>query len=241
MNAAFLNGIANDPAVRPSLGGVGQLDMTAILREPHNYGLVTDQGGFVVIKTGPRVYECHSIFPEEARGIHTQEAMVAGLRYMFVNTDCLEVVTKVPDGNLAALGGCRAMGFIRSFVLDKGWPLPDGSMGPVFVYSLPIAKWAQRDAVAQAKGVWFHDRLEQLTGGNIPAHYDEPSHNQAVGASVMMFEAGNSIKATECYNRWAVLAGFSQVKMLSQNPTVLDMDNVIVGIANGDMEILSCR
>lgn len=244
MDATFLNGVANHADVRPMLGGSGTLDLTGALADPNNVALQGEFGGFVGMKLEPGVYECHSMFLPGGRGAFALEAMREGLRYLFARTDCIEVVTKVPAGNLAALGGARTMGFVASFRLDKMWPLADGTFGPVDCMALTFKKWLAKDDAVQAKGEWFHQRLEELTasqGKMIPVHYEEPAHNRAAGASVLMFEAGNPVKATASYNLWAKVAGFPTMRILSLNPVILDMDQVVIGISDGDMEVLQCR
>lgn len=244
MDAAFLNSVANHADVRPLLGGAGEINLSGILSSPENFGFQFDHGGFVVTKLEHGVYECHSMFLPEGRGQGVTEAMQESLRFMFTSTDCLEIVTKCPDGNKAAFGAARAMGFIKSFRLEKGWPLPDGELGGMDCMRLTLAKWTEKDDTVEVAGNWFHERLEELTaeiGKTIPKHYDEPAHNRAVGASVLMLQAGNTVKAAASYNLWARFAGFPPIKILSLNPVVIDMDQVVVGIADGDMEVLSCR
>lgn len=244
MDATFLNGVANHPDVRPWLGGDGVLDLTDAIADPNNVALQGEHGGFVGVKLEPGVYECHSLFLPEGRGTAAKEAMAEGLRYMFVQTDCLQVVTKCPAGNGAALGAARTMGFAPQFTLEQGWPLPDGTRGSVDCMVLHFSKWLARDEEVQGRGEWFHQRLEDLTaeiGKMIPVHFDEPAHNRAVGASVMMFEAGNPIKAQASYNLWARFAGFPPIRILNLNPVIVDMDQVVIGIAGNDMEVLLCR
>ena len=241
MDAAFLNSVANNPAVRPGLGGKGDIELSGLVADPNNVALVCPFGGFLVMKLESCVYECHSMFLPEASGADVLEAMRGGLSYMFIRTDCIEMVTKAPEGNKAALGAARTMGFSKDYRLERGWPLEDGAYGPVDCMSLHISKWMQRDQSVQAGGEWFHDRLEEVTQGKLPAHYDEPSHNKAVGAAVEMFRAGNNLKAINIYNLWARRSGFAPLRVLSQSPLIIDMDQVVVEIVNGDMEVLQCR
>lgn len=245
MDAAYLNAIANHADVRPWLGGDEPcLDLTACLSDPNNVGLVCEGGGFVGVKLEPGVYECHSLFLPEARGDIARSAMVEGLRYLFVQTDCIDVRTKVPHGNKAAQGAARFMGFSPQFTLERGWKLADGSLGGVDCLGLTFSKWLGRDPEVEAKGRWFHERLEQLTaeiGKTIPVHFEEPAHNRAVGASVLMFEAANPIKAQATYNQWARFSGFPPFRIISLNPVIVDMDQAVVGIDGQDMELLTCR
>ena len=244
MDAAFLNSVANHADVRPWLGGNGELDLTSLVSDPANVCLQNEFGGFVCQKLEVGVFECHSMFLKEGRGPAVIQAMQDCLRYLFVRTDCLEAVTKLPEGNNGARACARVLGFSVTYRLDKGWAFPAGAFGPVDCASLKLSDWTQTDAVVESKGKWFHDRLEELTaeaGKTIPAHYDEPSHNKAVGAAVLMFEAGNPGKAVATYNTWARRSGFAPIRALSFNPVILDMDQVIVEVSHGDMEVLLCR
>jgi hypothetical protein len=244
MDAAFLNTVANHPDVRPFLGGAGELDLSGFTRPPENFAFEFEHGGIIFQKLEHGVYEGHSMFLPEGRGERVKEAMAESIRWMFARTDCLEIVTKCPDANKATIGAARNMGFTKGFRLDRGWPLPDGEYGGVECMRLTLAKWIERDEMVEPAGHWFHERLEELTteaGKPIPKHYDEPAHNRAVGASVLMFQAGNALKGATSYNLWARIAGFPVIRVLSINPVVIDMDQAVVGIADGDMEVLLCR
>lgn len=244
MDAAFLNSVANHPDVHPHLAWQGEIDLSGLVQNPNNFAFQFDGGGFVAIKLEHGVYECHSMFVPDGRGQAVTEAMSESLRYMFTRTDCLEIVTKCPDANRAAFGAARSMGFVKSFRLEQGWPLPDGTLGGMDCMRLTLAKWTEKDDTVEVAGNWFHERLEELTaeiGKTIPKHFEEPAHNRAVGAAVLMFQAGNTVKAQASYNLWARFAGYPVIRVLSLNPVVIDMDQVVVGIADGDMEVLQCR
>ena len=245
MDSAFLNTVANDPSVRPFLGGdEPTLDLSGLLANPANVALQCEHGGFVAVKLEPGLYECHSMFLPDGRGEIARAAMIEGLRYLFVRTDCIHVVTKCPEGNGAALGAARAMGFVPQFSLERGWKREDGSLGPVDCMGLTFQKWLSRDPEVEAAGAWFHQRLEDLTkavGKTIPVHFEEPAHNRAAGASVLMLRAGNPSKAQGSYNSWARFAGFPPFQIVNLNPVIIDMGEAVVSVNNDDMEVLLCR
>lgn len=253
MDATFLNSVAAHPDVKPTIGPLKPEELTKALLNSSHVALQAEHGGFIGIKLADGVYECHSLFLPEGRGAYAVEAMREGLRYLFTRTDCMKVVTKVPEGNKAAFGAARIMGFSNSFVLDRGWPLEDGSFGKVSVMSLSLEKWTSMDAVCASKGEWFHQRLEELTeemGCKIPVHYEEPAHNRAAGAAVQMYAAGNPVKATATYNMWARQAGFPQIVLMSEAPTMIDMSYLdeksnrrllVIGLTDGDMEVVLCQ
>lgn len=244
MDAEFLNAVANSVDVRLLLGGSGQLDLTAVLADVSNVALINEFGGFVGVKLDGGLYECHSIFLPEGRGAAVVEATREGLRYLFAATDCIEVVTKVPRNNSGALGLARAAGFSKVFERERAWPASGQEPVGVDYFSLTFAKWRARDNLIAERGVWFHTRLEELTaaiGKEIPVHEDDKAHNQAVGVAVLMLESGNPIKACGLYNRWAAFAGYPGIKLISVNPPIIDMNEAVVAVANGDMEVLLCR
>jgi len=243
MDATFLNGVANHPDVRPALGGEGKLDQGPLLANPENVALEGEHGGFVAIKLAPGLYECHSMFLPEGRGKAAQAAMEEGLRYLFTQTDCGQVVTKCPETNGAAKGAARAMGFAPMFKLEKAWPV-EGDLVGVEVVTLTMHKWISRDAEVEAKGKWFHQRLEEFkiaNGSQMPVHADCEAHDRAVGAAVLMMEAGNTMKAVAFYNVWARIAGYQPIRCISLNPPIIDVVDAIIGVNGTDMEVLLCR
>lgn len=242
MDAAFLNSVANHPDVRPWLGGAGQIDLGRVIANPANVALAGRHGGFLGMKVQDGIYECHSLFLPEGRGAFAREAAAAGLRYLFAVTDCMEVVTKCPANNAATLGLARTMGFVAMFERQKAWLTGDESKVDVAYMALSYWKWLARDEQVLARGKWFHTRLEQLTGEmgvTIPVHAEDAAHERAVGACVLMLEAGNPAKAVEAYNRWARVAGqYSEIRLISLNPVIIETDGVLLALKGSDMDVL---
>lgn len=243
MDAAVLNTAANDPRVRPFGGGEGTIDLSAAIGNPENYAFVNEFGGFLVVKLERGLYEVHSMMLPEGRGPETIQDVRSTIRFMFAATDCMEIVTKVPQGNAAALGMCRATGFSKSFERTNAWHETNGDRVNLGYYTLSFSAWRARDTVIVERGVWFHTELERVTAileKPIPAHADDTAHFRAVGACVVMFEAGNPVKAVALYNRWALMTGYTPIKLISVNPVVIDTDGVVIAIQNSNMEVLRC-
>jgi hypothetical protein len=231
MDAAFLNGVANHPDVRPWLEGpVGPLDLSPLLDDARNHALVNDCGGFVYLFQEPGLYEVHSLLLPEGRAGSSAAAM-DGLRHMFTRTDCVEVQTRVPEANKAALGLTRAMGFARLF--DR----PGNGY-----WSLTLDRWRARDPELAAHGERFHVMLEiakAATGSTLPTHDDDEAHDRAAGASLLMAEAGQVAKAVRTYNRWARFAGYQSIEMRSDS--VIDARDALLGVSGGIVEVLKCQ
>lgn len=231
-DAAHVNRICNHPAVRPGLGGEGEIDVSSVLADDKNYALFGPEGGFI-LHAGPGAsFEAHSQFTPEGRKSSIR-AMLAGMDYMFTRTNCLQITTFLPDGNKGAQGLARAGGF-------RPWFRRDNHIcGPGMQARIDIDDWICRTKDLEADGHRFHEALEGAGGET--NHADDPVHERYVGAALRMFERGQSRKAEALYNRWAVNAGYVPCRLLSDNPPVVDTGNAVVTLADGKMEVLECR
>lgn len=63
----IINHFANHPEIRPSLGGEGEMDLSAGVREP-NVFLFGEHGGFCFAWSAPETYETHVMLTEAGRG-----------------------------------------------------------------------------------------------------------------------------------------------------------------------------
>lgn len=224
LDGAFLSLVANDPCVRPWLGGEGPIDLGPVAEDPANVVLESETGGFVLQKLDAGLYEAHSIFLPKSR--EAPKLAQDGFRYMFTATDCLEIVSKVPANNRRAHGLARWCGLQETFRRARAWNGHD-----VSYRSLTFDRWKARDPELRGHGEWFHSLLDAAKargGSNLPVHADDEAHDRAVGAAVLMIRAGNAAKAVWTYNRWAVFAGYSNIRMISQNPVLLDVGDAIV-------------
>jgi hypothetical protein len=239
LDPTFLNRVVNDPTVRIWLGGTGEIDLTGIVTNPANICLQGEYGGFILIKHEPGIYESHSQFLPEGRGREAVRLMRDGFRYLFTRTDCIEVQTKIPQANSAAVGLARLAGFDPIFSRKGVWDGDDVVYG-----SLTLDRWLARDGEIASYGRWFHDRLDAgkaEAGSERPSHEDEDCHDRAVGAAMLMCRAGNTRKAVWTYNRWARLAGYQTIELISEVPPVLDVRDAVVEVRGDDMEVLLCR
>lgn len=242
LDPAVFDRVANHPDVRPWLGGSGELSFAATLSDPANIALCCDAGGWLLTRHESGVYEAHSLFLPGTADVPAMA--MAGFEYLFTATDCVEVVSKVPLANRPALGLANAVGLREKFRRPDAWPTPDGGACDVSYRALTLEGWSQRAAGLEAHGEWFHGQLEAAkaaAGSELPTHPHDPAHERAVGASVLMFRAGNVRKAVWAYNRWARLAGYRTIELLSELPAVVDVRDAIIEVRGESMEVLSCR
>lgn len=238
MDATALNEVANHPEVRPWLGGDGPVDLQSTLDNAANFGIMGEHGGWLLHPILPGVYEIHSMFAPEGRG----KAFFAGaremLRYMFVSTDALEIVTKCPDNNPAARMASAQVGFRERFRREEAWAPGVGVSYQVF----SVDDWIARDTACLAEGRAFHAMLEEAKARVDPLlfqHHEDDAHDRAVGASFLMAKAGNMAKGVALYNRWASFAGYATIETIS--PTLLDVRDAIIEVRDGKMGVLKCR
>lgn len=69
-DAERLNQLANNPIIRPYLGGdpETELDLTDFVNEPKNVVLLGEHGGFLFAWTAPYTFEVHVMLLPEGRG-----------------------------------------------------------------------------------------------------------------------------------------------------------------------------
>lgn len=107
-----INALANDPAIRPFIGGDPSipLDLTDSVKDRENVCLMGDHGGFLLIRTGKRVYEVHTMIRPEGRGQWSREAANMARDVMFDVFDAERLWTLVP----------READNVRKFTEDAG-------------------------------------------------------------------------------------------------------------------------
>lgn len=237
LDAAFLNEVANDPAVRPSLGGEGALDLSSIVADPVNLALVCDEGGFLLTPLAPGHLEVHSMFRPD-HGTAAIEAMREAMEWVFTRTDCVSIWSKVPKSNKAAKGFARAGGPRCVFERDHE------RTGPTEFCEVPIMRWAMNCPALEKHGERFHgllDEAKRAGGSELPEHPHDAAHERAVGAALLMFERGQPGKGAAFYNLWAGFAGYQQISLLSVSPVTVDAGDAIVGMGSEGMEVMQCR
>lgn len=236
-DAAFLNEVANDPAVRPSLAGSGLIDLGPVLSDANNFALQCDHGGFVLTLTEPGRYEVHSLFLPDSGGVPIA-AMRAAQEWMFTRTDCQAITSKVPASNRAAKGFALAGGLKAIFRRE------DAALGPCEYVELDVMRWAMGCAALEAEGEAFHTALTEAkakAGSVLPVHDHDEAHERAVGAAFLMIRRGQPLKGVAFYNRWARLAGYADIEIVGLSPLAVDVRDAVLGFSENGLEVLLCR
>lgn len=237
MNAALFNAVCNHPEVRPWLPGEGPIDVTPVLSNPGNYGLFAEGGGFILEARPAASYEVHSQFVPEGRR-HSFKAMRAGMDYMFTRTNALQLTTFIPDNNPAARGLAIKGGF-RDWFRREATPL-----GPGFQARIEIDDWIANTPALEKDGERFHGVIEDAKAGfgsQLADHPEDKLHDRYAGASLLMCERGQMVKAEALYNRWAANAGYTPIRRISDAPPLMDVgEGVLVALGTDGLEVLQC-
>lgn len=155
--------------------------------------------------------------------------------YMFTRTNAVQLTTFLPDNNPAAKGLALKGGF-------RGWFRRETHpCGPGMQARIDIDDWICRTADLEKDGERFHDALEsakKACGSALPIHPHDAIHERYVGAAFRMFSRGQARKATSVYNRWAANSGYAMIRLLSEEPPVVDAVDAIVEIKDGEPSVI---
>lgn len=242
-DACSLNAVANAPDVRPHLGcGDAPLDFGPALASGQVLAFADERGGFLCEDQGAGRFELHTLLAPQARGAEALRLCAGVLRRLFVATNCIEVVTRVPANLRAADLMARRAGFREVWTMGGVWP---GAEGPeaLRLFAMTLDEWMMRDPTLKAEGDAFHDLLTdaaRAAGDDSPAlhpHEDEV-HDRAAGMAALMANAGNHIKAVWSYGRWARLAGYGPLNLISERPAIYETGGTTIRAHNGALEVL---
>lgn len=242
-HAKRINRVVNDPSVYPWVCGrhEGELDLTPVIADPNNVLLMGQHGGVLFIQLQHGLFEAHTQILPEGRGKWAVSFVTACVFWMMTRTECFELMTRVPRGNLGARALARAVGGKFEFTNPRGWT-KDGKTIPADIFSINIQDWMRTAPGLVERGHWFHERLEdeyRKLGRAEPPHDDDPVHDRYVGAACEMFLGNQAPKAVILYSRWAKMADYAPITVISLKPVAIDIVDSIIVVRNDDFYVAS--
>ena len=221
-SANRINAILNHPAVRPDVADIGDgvIDMSEKIVGTENVCLVGEYGAFFCFKFFTGTYEVHTQILPEGRGVWAKQFAVAGAHYMFAATDCVEILTRVPDGHVAAAVLTRSMGFRAQFSTPPEC-LFRGRRVACTIYALTIQDWAM--SASDEGGAMFHEWLNRQVAAGQP-HDLDPDHNRIVSIALDMIKAGQVGKGVIWFNRWAAACRHEGITLIGLDPPRVRFD-----------------
>ena len=234
---AYLNHLANSPDVRPYVGpGTEPLDLTALVANKANIAIEAEHGGWLLINLMSGTYELHTMFTVEGRGEAYFSAAREALRYVFTQTDCLEIVTRCPDDNPGARMAAVKVGFQERAHREKVWRVGEEDECGISYQALTLDDWLKRDDAIEDTGAEVLGHIEAAQK-DLPDHLDEdPVLNRLVGALVMMMRGGQTGKGVAVFNRAATFYGYPSIVALRHD--LADIAGTIVHVKPDGVGVL---
>lgn len=241
-DARRINEILNDESVRPWVADLaeGTLDISAAVANRANVLLMGEHGGCMFFRLMPGIYEVHTQVLAHGRGRWTRAMTQACTEWMFVRTDAVEIMTRIPVTHRAA--AAAAVGAHMAFDFRRPAECRfRGQVVDVDIYSLPLLRWVQCAGGLVERGRWFHGRLHdeaERLGITEPPHPDDEDHNRVVGAAASMAFGNQPAKAVALYNRWALASRHAAIQLVSDRfPAAIKCDIGIVEFGSGDISV----
>ena len=239
-DATVINEIVNHPDVLPHVGGSGQpLDLSDVVKDPQNICFYDDGCVGIFNALTPGIFEIHSMALPEKRGKQLALAAAAAMHVIFTRTRAIEVITRIPPGNIRAFAAAKRLGFRLEFTTPHGWISPTGS-GPVGWYRLSLQDWASIAPGLVERGRWFHDKVEAACArsGVVRAHHpDDDTHNRFAGMACEMILGGMIEKGLHFLNRFNAITRAPAVQVMSVNPLVIHIGDIALGVNLETQEI----
>ena len=243
LDPGFLTAVANHAQVRPHIGGEGPIELGPLIADPANIAIEAEHGGWLLLRHEAGVFELHTLFLPEGRGEGYFEAAREALTFVFTASEAREIVTRIPASSRREAFAAARCGFVERFTRARAFAGPRG-LEAVFYRALSLDAWMFAEPACGQAGRAFHAQLEAAkaaAGSEREAHPDDPAHDAAAGAAALMVRAGNAKKGVWAYNRWARLAGYQPIALLSESPLLIDVGDGVVQVVNGKMEVALCR
>lgn len=224
-DASKLNVVANHPEVRPLVAsGSEPIDLSPLLASTANIALVGEAGGVLLVRRGPGVYEAHVQFLPEAWGSFAVEALREALDWLFARTDALEVWAQPSASAKRVLGLCRALHFRK-----------ECEFAGTKCLVVRMSDWAMTSSEARNAGEEFLSAFEiemlkqgesaSLIEGVVPP---ESALLGVLGATLLALRACQLDKALLLFNRWALLAHFAPIRLLSPWPITFTFAHKVI-------------
>jgi hypothetical protein len=175
----IINRIFNDPRIKAQMFADDRyLDLSKLAQDPRAYAMIGDPplGAYVLWPIVEGVYEFHVGVLPRAHGAWTVDFSDSTISFMFCATDCIELITRIPQGAVASRALSRRFGFrerweysnqeiaytVVSLTLFDWLPSDDGMRGQVFAamekagMGKKATSWYQRWALLSSAGQAIH-------------------------------------------------------------------------------------
>lgn len=234
-DARRINEIVNDPSVYPMVHGYsdGPIDLGGIIEMEETLALVGEHGSLVFVQFQPGIWEVHSQCLPEGRGEWMLAFTNGCLKWAFCKTAAMEILTRCPKGNAAAVALAKRIGGRLDFTNPQGW-VKDKQTIPADIYSLTVQDWMRTAPDLEWRGEWFRTRLAlefERLGYSLE---QDASYDRHVGAALEMVFGGQPDKAVALFNRGAFLADRAPISIVAREPLTIDIGAALLIMRDND-------
>ena len=202
-DAKRLNAILNHAEVLPWVSMDGEaIDVSEAVARDDVVALLGTYGGVTFHRLQPGLWEAHTKMLPEGRGQWALACVQACLHFLFCRTEAVEIMTRCPQGNVAAKTLARSIHGQFEFINPIGW-IRDGLPVPADIYRLTIQDWIRHAPGLVERGQWFRETQVTQSEAAVDVELD-----RRTGLAWEMSDGGQRQKAAIFYNRWAMMAGY---------------------------------
>jgi hypothetical protein len=244
--ALELNAVLNDPDVYPFITGIvdGPIDAAPLVENVDNYLLAAEGGALLFCQQEPGVYLLYNNWLKTHQGDAALLETLAAYRWMFANTDCVVIQSKIPGCNPQAIELAKLSGMLLDFERRGFWQTRTGLFDMSF-FVLRYDEWARQQGAALADvGAKFYEHLAQefvRHGRILERAGDNELFNARVGACMEMIEGEQPDKGVVLYNIWARLAEAAQIILVSKSPFIIDIGSAVLQREGESFKVLIVR
>jgi hypothetical protein len=157
---------------------------------------------------------------------------------MFVNTDCMTVLTRIPACSKEVERFCEGLGATKQFDRKEVWPTKDGLVDMSFL-ALHYSDWVKKTRELAVTGSDFFGNLKKEArrhGAECDDIAIEPANALHIGSAIEMIYAGQPEKGVVLYNRFARFAGLgptASMSLIARNPLVISLGTAVLQFLDG--------
>lgn len=240
------NRILNHPEVRPWVSDSDSaIDITSIVKNTRNIVLRGEFGGCILVELVDGLHEVHVYMLPEGRGAWARDFLMMGMYYMFTSTSCMDIVTRIPEGNPAAKQMCLMCGMQKESTSLDACKF-QGRLQPVDIYSIQVNRWISLEDNLIGRGRDFYDQVHadalKKFGANTPLFEDDEDRLRYAGACYAMVRRGQVRKGVAVYNRHEFVARRQMISLVSEDPVVIKTNIGVLSLnAKNEIEMVqSC-
>jgi hypothetical protein len=238
-DANAVNAIINHPSVREwvSSSGDGFLDVSPQIAEPSTLALRGEHGVVMAYKYDAGIYEAHIAVLPSGRGEWSRQFARNCAKVMFLQTDCIEVLARMPKPHFSVKRLAEEVGFRWQFDTPQT-QLFRGRRVAMQIYALSLQDWARLDPDVEAVGEDFYRWLAAQMGvGRVV----DPGLYRNTGVALSMIAGGMTSKGIVWFNRAAAVSRRSMINVVNAEPLQIRFDGGILTWNGAGLSYAPCH